>query len=269
MSPIESPSTAAILLSVEDGIGVLTLNRPAVRNAIDDAMRGELLEALDRAARDPAIRALVVTGAGPAFCAGGDIKGMQARLDAPAGEVAFNGWTRQQRTHHAVTALFKLPKPTIAAVNGAAAGLGCDMALSCDFVIAADSAHLSMTYIHRGLIPDGGGMYFLPRRVGLARAKELIFSGRRVAADEALALGMIDRVATADTLLAQARAWAAELSHGSPAALALSKTMLNQTFELSAEQSFAMSSQAQAVCYTTTEHRASVAAFLAKTAAKR
>src|SRR5690606_40291895 len=133
----------------------------------------------DRAARDPAIRALVVTGAGPAFCAGGDIKGMQARLDAPAGEVAFNGWTRQQRTHHAVTALFKLPKPTIAAVNGAAAGLGCDMALSCDFVIAADSAHLSMTYIHRGLIPDGGGMYFLPRRVGLARAKELIFSGRR------------------------------------------------------------------------------------------
>ncbi|MBV7486614.1 enoyl-CoA hydratase/isomerase family protein [Bordetella sp. BOR01] len=258
----------AILLDVQDGIGVLTLNRPAVRNAIDDAMRTELLDALDRAARDPAIRALVVTGAGKAFCAGGDIKGMKARLDAPAGDVAFNGWTRQQRTHHALTALFKLPKPTIAAVNGAAAGLGCDMALSCDFVIAADNAPLSMTYIHRGLIPDGGGMYFLPRRVGLARAKELIFSGRRVAADEALAIGMIDRVAAPEALLVQARAWAAELSHGSAAALALAKTQLNQTYELSAEQSFAMSSQAQAMCYSTAEHRASVAAFLAKTASK-
>src|SRR5690606_16445829 len=114
-------SSPAISLDVTDGIGTLTLNRPHVRNAIDDAMRTELLEALDRATRDPAIRALVVTGAGSAFCAGGDIKGMKARLDAPQGEVAFNGWARQQRTHHAVTALFRLPKPTIAAVNGAAA----------------------------------------------------------------------------------------------------------------------------------------------------
>jgi len=261
-------STSAISLDVTDGIGTLTLNRPHVRNAIDDAMRTELLEALDRATRDPAIRALVVTGAGSAFCAGGDIKGMRARLDAPQGEVAFNGWARQQRTHHAVTSLFRLPKPTIAAVNGAAAGLGCDMALSCDFIVASEAAHFSMTYIHRGLVPDGGGLYFLPRRVGLARAKELIFSGRRVQPDEALSLGMIDRIAAPDALLAQAQAWAAELSHGSAAALALSKTLLNQTFELSAEQSFAMSSQAQAICYTSTEHRESVAAFLAKTAAK-
>lgn len=261
-------TSPAISLDVTDGIGTLTLNRPHVRNAIDDAMRTELLDALDRATRDPAIRALVVTGAGSAFCAGGDIKGMKARLDAPQGEVAFNGWSRQQRTHHAVTSLFRLPKPTIAAVNGAAAGLGCDMALSCDFIVASETAHFSMTYIHRGLIPDGGGLHFLPRRVGLTRAKELIFSGRRVQADEALSLGMIDRVAAPGALLPNAQAWAAELSHGSPAALALAKTLLNQTFELSAEQSFAMSSQAQAICYTSTEHRESVAAFLAKTAAK-
>jgi enoyl-CoA hydratase/carnithine racemase len=264
-----SSNQSAIILAVENGVGTLTLNRPHVRNAIDDAMRTELLEALDQVTRDPAIRALVVTGAGAGFCAGGDVKGMKARLDAPAGDVAFNGWSRQQRTHHAVTSLFKLPKPTIAAVNGAAAGLGCDMALSCDFIIAANTAHLSMTYINRGLIPDGGGLYFLPRRVGLTRAKELIFSGRRVGAEEALAIGMIDRVVEPESLLAQAQAWAAELSHGSPAALALAKTMLNQTFELSADQSFAMSSQAQAVCYTSAEHRASVIAFLEKTAASK
>jgi len=259
----------AIILTVQEGVGTLTLNRPHVRNAIDDAMRTELLEALDQATRDTAIRALVVTGAGAGFCSGGDVKGMKARLEAPTGDVAFNGWSRQQRTHHAVTALFKLPKPTIAAVNGAAAGLGCDMALSCDFIIAANTAHLAMTYINRGLIPDGGGLYFLPRRVGLVRAKELIFSGRRVGAEEALAIGMIDRVAEPASLLAQAQSWAAELSHGSPAALALSKTMLNQTFEMSSDQLFAMSSQAQAVCYTSAEHRASVTAFLEKTAAAK
>ena len=137
-------------------------------------------------------------------------------MAAPAGEVAINGWRRQQRTHHAIAALHTMPKPTIAAVNGPATGLGCDMALACDFVVAADSATLAMSYIHRGLIPDGGGMYFLPRRVGLARAKELIFTGRKVTADEALAIGMIDRVTTPDTLLADAVAWAGELQQGRP-----------------------------------------------------
>jgi enoyl-CoA hydratase/carnithine racemase len=153
-------------------------------------------------------------------------------------------------------------------VNGAAAGLGCDVALCCDFIIASDQASFAMTYIQRGLIPDGGGMYFLPRRVGLVRAKELIFSGRRVAPEEALSIGMIDRVTTAESLLHDARAWARELGQGSLAALALSKSVLNQTFELTVEQVFDMGSQAQAICYSTQEHRDSIAAFLAKSAAK-
>ena len=110
-----------------------------MRNAIDDAMRADLVALLDRIARDDAIRAVVVTGQGEAFCAGGDIKGMRERMSAPAGEVAFNGWRRQQRIHHAHAALHTLPKPTIAAVNGPATGLGCDMALACDFIIAAEA----------------------------------------------------------------------------------------------------------------------------------
>jgi enoyl-CoA hydratase/carnithine racemase len=182
--------------------------------------------------------------------------------------VAFNGWSRQQRTHHAVAALHNLGKPTIAAVNGAATGLGCDLALCCDFVMASESATFAMTYILRGLIPDGGGMYFLPRRVGLARAKELIFSGRTVAASEAHALGMADRLVAPDELLRQACDWGRTLGAGSAAALALSKSVLNQSFELSAEQVFALGSQAQAICYTTEAHQASVAAFLDKTAKK-
>ena len=122
-APTSAPSSApssSIELSVADGVATLTLNRPEVRNAMDDAMRTELMAALDQVSRDPAIKALVLTGSGKAFCAGGDIRAMQQRAQAPAGEIAFNGWSRQQRTHHAVAMLHALPKPTIAAVNGAA-----------------------------------------------------------------------------------------------------------------------------------------------------
>ena len=249
-------------LKIDAGIATITFNRPDKRNAITDAMRSEFITALERVAGDAAIRALVLTGAGKGFCAGGDVAGMQRRMDAPPGEVCFNGWSRQQRVHHSVSLLHTMPKPVIAAVNGGANGLGADMALACDFVLASDAASFTWSYIKRGLIPDGGGMYFLPRRVGLARAKELIFSGRKVDPAEALTLGIADRISPADTLLADAQAWARELSQGSATALALGKSILNQSFELSAEQVFALGSQAQGICYTSTEHRESVLAFL-------
>lgn len=254
-----------IALTIDGSVAVIAFNRPAVRNAVNETLRGELITALDRVAEDDAIRAVVVTGNGPAFCAGGDIAAMQQNLRASPGDLGLNGWRRQRRLHRAVAALHGLTKPTIAAVNGPAIGLGCDLALCCDFIIAAEGASFAMSFIHRGLVPDGGGLYFLPRRVGLARAKELIFTGRRVAAAEALAIGMIDRVTSADALVADARAWAAELSQGSPAALALAKEILNRTFELSDDEVFALGRAAQGICYTSSEHRAAVDAFLAKT----
>ncbi len=255
-------------LQVDTGIATLTLNRPDKRNAMSDAMRAEFIHALEQVAADKAIRALVLTGAGKGFCAGGDVAGMEKRMNAPAGEVGFNGWHRQQRVHHTQMLLHTMPKPVIAAVNGAASGLGADTALACDFVIASEWASFTWSYIHRGIVPDGGGMYFLPRRVGLSTAKQLIFTGRKVDADEALSLGIVDRKTTADRLLADAQAWARELSQGSATALALSKTILNQTFELPAQQVFAQGSQAQGICYTSTEHRDSVMAFLNKAASK-
>ena len=256
-----------IELSIQAGIATLTLNRPDKRNAMSDEMRSEFIEALESISADRKIRALVLTGAGKGFCAGGDISGMQKRMDAPAGEVGFNGWHRQQRVHRTQALLHTMPKPVIAAVNGAASGLGADTALACDFIIASEWASFTWSYIHRGIIPDGGGMYFLPRRVGLVRAKELIFSGRKVDVEEALSLGIVDRKTAADTLVADAQAWAAELSRGSSTALALTKTILNQSFELPAQQVFAQGSQAQGICYTSTEHRESVMAFLAKSSA--
>jgi enoyl-CoA hydratase/carnithine racemase len=253
-------------LKVESAIATITLNRPDKRNAMSDAMRSEFIEALEMVAADKSIKALVLTGAGKGFCAGGDISGMEKRMNAPAGEVGFNGWHRQQRVHHTQALLHTMPKPVIAAVNGAASGLGADTALACDFIIASEWANFTWSYIHRGIVPDGGGMYFLPRRVGLAKAKELIFTGRKVDVDEALQLGIVDRKTSAEGLLADAWAWAAELGKGSSTALALTKTILNQSFELSAHDVFAQGSQAQGICYTSTEHRESVMAFLAKSA---
>ena len=255
-----------IQLQAEGGIATLTLNRPDKRNAMSDAMRTEFIDALERVAADKAIRALVLTGAGKGFCAGGDIAGMEQRMNAPTGEIAFNGWHRQQRVHRTQTLLHTMPKPVIAAVNGAASGLGADTALACDFIIASEWASFTWSYIHRGIVPDGGGMYFLPRRVGLPKAKDLIFTGRKVDVDQALALGIVDRKTSADRLLADAQAWAQELSKGSATALALTKTILDQSFELPAQQVFAQGSQAQGICYTSTEHRESVMAFLAQAA---
>lgn len=256
-------------LQVQSGVATLTLNRPDKRNAMSDDMRTEFIHALEHVTADKAIRALVLTGAGKGFCAGGDISGMEKRMNAPAGDVGFNGWHRQQRVHQTQALLHTMPKPVIAAVNGAASGLGADTALACDFIIASEWASFSWSYIHRGIIPDGGGMYFLPRRVGLPKAKELIFTGRKVDVEEAVTLGIVDRKTSGDRLLADAQAWAAELSKGSATALALGKTILNQSFEMSTHQVFAQGSQAQGICYTSTEHRNSVVAFLAKSAASK
>ncbi|MGY4750364.1 enoyl-CoA hydratase/isomerase family protein [Pannonibacter sp. Q-1] len=253
-----------ITVSHQNGIARITLNRPDVRNAINDQMRAELIAAFDAAGADKSVRGVILTGAGKGFCSGGDIGGMRARLDAPAGEVAFNGWKRQQSTHRGVAAIHGLSKPVIAALNGAAFGLGLDMALACDFIIAAEGAKLSMSFVKRGLVSDGGGMYFLPRRVGLSKAKELILTARVLETDEALRIGMIDRVAAPDALLDEAQAWAEELTIGSPAAVALTKAIIDKTFESTDEQVFALGREAQAICYTTAEHRKSVEDFLNK-----
>lgn len=265
MSQIAPFETARFIrVTLAGGVATIALARPEVRNAINDEMRAELIAAFDWADSDREVRAVILTGEGKGFCSGGDIGGMRARLDAPAGSVAFNGWKRQKQTHRGVGVIYNMTKPVIAAVNGAAFGLGLDMALACDFIIAAEGAKLSMSFIKRGLVSDGGGMYFLPRRVGLVKAKELILTGRVVEAAEALGIGLVDRVAAPDALQAEAQAWAEELSQGSPAAVALTLSILNQSLESTADEIFKLGREAQAICYTTAEHRASVEAFLAR-----
>jgi enoyl-CoA hydratase/carnithine racemase len=251
------------LLVVSDGpVATLRLNRPHVRNAIDDALRDELIEAVGKLGADDAIRVVVITGQGSAFSAGGDISAMRERLKTAPGRVAADGWRRIRRTERLINTLHDCDKITIAAVNGPASGFGMDLALCCDFIVASETAFFAMSYVLRGLVPDGGGMYFLPRRVGLARAKDLIFTGRRVNAEEALSIGIVDRVVAAQELESATAAWATELAKSPATAVSLAKSIVNRTFELGAKDLFALSAEAMALCYTTAEHQDSVAEFL-------
>jgi enoyl-CoA hydratase/carnithine racemase len=261
MSQLHSLET--LELRIEDQIAILMLNRPKARNAIDDQMRADLRGAVDQVAADPSIRGLVLTGAGKVFCSGGDIRGMQERVEQGA-RAAELGWRRQREFHETLTKLFHLDKPTIAALNGPAFGLGLDIALTCDFVYLADNASVAANFVRRGLVPDGGGMFHLPRRVGLARAKELIFSGRTVEPAESLAIGLADRVLPGAELLPAALAWLRASAVHPRTAQALAKDVLNRSLETSFELVNMMASQAQAFCYATPEHQESVRSFLAE-----
>jgi enoyl-CoA hydratase/carnithine racemase len=247
-----------VICSTEGAIATLTLNRPEQRNAISDAVREALLAALDQVSSDPAVRVLILTGNGTSFCAGGDVKSMQQRLQAPPGQVGMEGWRRQQRTGALTQAIHRLGVVTIAAVNGHAIGLGLDLALACDFVIAAPQARFASSFVRRGLIPDGGGLYYLPRRIGLQKTKELIYSGRTVDAAEAEELGIVDVLAAENSLLSDARAFAGRFTAQSRSAITLMKSIVDRTFELSLDSVTALGSQAQAICYTSDEHRATV-----------
>lgn len=253
-----------VLVRADDGpVTTLTLNRPAERNAISDELREAFLAALDEVTADPDVRVVIVTGNGKSFCSGGDVKSMQRRLQAPPGRIAFDGWRRQQRTGALTQTLHTLGAVTIAAVNGHAIGLGLDLALACDFVVAAPQAVFASSFVNRGLVPDGGGMYYLPRRVGLQKAKELMYSGRTVDAAEAKAIGIVDVLAADGALLADARAFAEQFTRQPRAAISLMKSVVNRTFELSLESVAALGSQAQAICYTSEDHLTSVENFIA------
>lgn len=253
-----------LIIERQGTVAVLRMNRPASRNAVDTGLRNALISALESLATDDTVRALVLTGEGSAFSAGGDIAAMKARLESEPGSVAVQGWLHQRRnTHRLISLLATIEKPVIAAVNGAAAGLGADLAMACDRVIASTAAKFAYSYILRGLIPDGGGMYFLPRRVGLARAKDLIFTGRTVAADEALTLGLIDELSQPEALLATAIERAGQYSAGSRVALGLAKSILVGSHEASLDDVLSAGAAAQGICYASTEHRTSVTEFLA------
>ncbi|MCL4746390.1 MAG: enoyl-CoA hydratase/isomerase family protein [Burkholderiaceae bacterium] len=248
-----------IEFSVDEGVALLTLNRPSRRNAVDLQMRGEIPDAIARVRADHSIRVLILTGAGGHFCAGGDLASMQGAIaDAAAGRDRLHaniGWVEE---------LVMLDRPVIAAVDGHAAGAGCNLALAADFILATPEARFTQSFLRVGLVPDFAGMYLLPRIVGLQRAKELVFSARALAADEAMELGIVHSIHPAGQLLDAARSMAKGFCQAAPAALGLAKQSLNRSFNLDLRTALEFEAAAQGICFNTEWHREAVRRFLAK-----
>ncbi|GHD91547.1 enoyl-CoA hydratase/isomerase family protein [Streptomyces naganishii] len=244
----------------------LTLDRPEALNALAPADRDRLIAHLDGACADPDVRAVVLTGTGRGFCAGADLRagaggGDRVAVDVAraAGDVARMLRLGAQRL---IAAVLDCEKPVIAAVNGVAAGLGAHLAFACDLVLAGESARFVEVFARRGLVPDGGGAYLLPRLVGQRRAKELMFFADALPAADAERLGLVNRVVPDGELAATAGAWAARLAAGPTRALALTKQLVNASLDGDRAAAFAAEAAAQEVNMTTADAREGVAAFV-------
>jgi len=222
------PEFKAILFKIENDVAWITLNRPEQRNAVNADMRDELIHVLTDARLNPEIRALVITGSGKGFCTGADLSG--PRREGPSGP----GVTREvmkSSSQRLIRALWDLEKPVVAAVNGVAAGLGSHLAFASDFVIAAEGVRFIEVFVRRGIAVDAGGAFLLPRLVGLQKAKEMVYFGDDLSADEAQRLGLVSKVVSADQLEAAARDWAEKLAQGPTLAIGMSKRLLNRSLE--------------------------------------
>jgi 2-(1,2-epoxy-1,2-dihydrophenyl)acetyl-CoA isomerase len=246
-----------VLSSFEDGVTTLTLNRPDVLNALDLATLGHLDSALAVAANDRAVRCLLLTGAGRAFCAGADVKEWAAPHSG--GEASGDDWATT--AHRIVARLYRMAKPVVAAVNGVAVGAGFDLALAADFRLAADGARFGAVYTRLGIPPDVGGSFLLPRIVGVVKAKDLIYSGRIIAADEALAAGIVTEVLPGDRLLGAAGELAARLAGGPTVAIGAAKECIQENMTASIESALAREHQASRLCMTTEDHAEGLAAI--------
>lgn len=253
-------SEPAVLATVEDGIGTITMNRPGARNALNQDMRAGLDEAVRQMRDDAGVHAVILTGAGGAFCSGGDISAM---LDASRTGLAFRNGMRQ--LHQWFPELVNLEKPVIAAVDGPAFGAGMSLALAADFIVATRSARFSVVFGRIGLVPDLGMLHLLPRMVGLQKAKELVFSARTVAAEEARQLGLVyGIVADGNELRAAALQLAQRFGDASTAAIGMAKNLLNQSFETDARTLAELEAYAQSLARSSAYHQDAVQRFAGK-----
>jgi enoyl-CoA hydratase/carnithine racemase len=251
---------AHLLVSVDGGVASVVLNRPEVRNAIDKAMVDDLHAALDELAAREDVAALVLSGAGgKAFAAGADISQLRERKSREA-LLAINARLFQR--------VEEFPAPTVAAITGWCLGGGCELAMACDLRVAGRSAKLGQPEVALGIIPAAGGTQRLPRLVGLGRAKELIFTGRTVDADEALRIGLVNHVVEDDQVLAKAGEIAASIARQGRMAVRLAKVALNASSRTGQDAGFLVEQVAQAVLFDSADKDARMKAFLEKRSAK-
>ena len=240
-------------VKTQNGLAIVTLNRPDARNALNLELKQALASWLAEARYDSSLRAVLLTGEGSAFCSGGDLKEMD-----PSRTPQQSRMRQDELLRTVFMPLAELPVPVVAAVNGHAHGGGLSLALACDIVIAAEAAPMSLGFVHRGLAPDCGIAYFLPRLVGAARAKQLLLTGRGFTAGEAVSIGMISEIAAGDQLIGRAMAVASELASGATVAMGLAKTLVNQSWNTTFSDYVDIEASAQAISRATRDHREGV-----------
>ncbi len=258
--------TPDLLATLESGVLTLTLNRPEARNAMSRAMNEALVAQLAAAELDPAVKCIVLTGAGKGFCAGGDVKGMAARGDGTVGNNTIDEAIARQRVQQRATAgkLFKMPKPTIAALPGAAAGAGLSLALACDLRVMASTAIMTTAFARVGFSGDYGGTYFLTQLVGSAKAREMYFLSDRISADEALRLGLTNWVCAPEELAAKAREVALRIANGPTVAYRYMKENLNRAMAGEVDECLDLEATHHVHCGQTEDHREATKAFVEK-----
>lgn len=255
-----------LLVQDDAGVRTVTLNRPDALNAVTEQMTAELQTVLKQTARDRSVRCLVLTGAGRAFCAGQDVKSLQSQADAGA-RLDFAAALRQ-RYNPVIQRLRTLEIPVIASVNGVAAGAGWSLALACDLRIASDRAKFVAAFSKIGLIPDSGMTFLLPRLVGVSRALEIAWLSDLLSAEQALNLGLVNRVVPQDQLADETQALAARLAASATRGLGLTKRAMNAAFDHDLAGQLEYEAQLQGVAGGTRDHAEGVQAFLLKRPAK-
>jgi len=252
--------TDGLRVDVDGPVATITLDRPEALNALTVPVKVALREALERLAVDRAVRAVILTGAGRAFCAGQDLAEREQPDAAPL-DVEL-----RERYNPIILALRAMGQPVIAAVNGVAAGAGASIAFACDLRIAAEDARFVLAFGRIGLVPDSGATWFLPRLVGQARAAELALVGDPISADEALRIGLVSRVVPNDELLPQARALADRIAAGAPMAVALTKGALERAASIDLETALEGEAKLQGIAGASADHAEGLAAFREKRA---
>ncbi len=258
--------TNDLLADVEDGVAVITLNRPEARNAMSGAMNAALQKCLADFELDPAVKCIVLTGAGKGFCAGGDVKGMASSGDGTVGEQTIDGAIHAQRINQRATAgkLFKMPKPTLAALPGAAAGAGLSLALACDMRIMVNTAILTTAFARVGFSGDYGGTYFMSQLVGSAKARELYYLSERVSAEEALRLGLVNWVCEPEELMEKTLEIAGRLAKGPTVAYRYMKENLNRALGGDVDDCMDLEATHHIHCGQTRDHKEAAKAFVEK-----
>jgi enoyl-CoA hydratase/carnithine racemase len=248
-----------LILKKEDRIATITLNRPEKLNAFDGQTLDEIMEAFREVAEDSNVRAVIITGAGRAFCSGADLSSSGLRFDGVAANVKH-----MQEVALLIMGIRNMPKPVIAAVNGFAVGGGCNLALACDIIIASEEAKFIEPYVLRGIHPDWGSTYFLPRLVGLAKASDILLTGRVVDAVEADRIGLVSRIVPADKLESATKELAIALAKSAPVAISMAKVSLNQALATDLPTALECEARAVTIANMTEDRNEGIAAFLEK-----